>query len=90
MLTAIRGFTQHAITEASDPYLASRTMIPNPVVEFFLLSENYHLDIICFRRSQLSPGAAPSVDLAEVTAGGVRAELSGVPLCVPQGDATAG
>jgi fatty acid desaturase len=44
MLTAIRGFTQHGITEASDPYLASRTMLPNPVVAFFLLNENYHLE----------------------------------------------
>jgi fatty acid desaturase len=43
-LTAIRGFTQHGITEAADPYLASRTMLPNPVVAFFLLNENYHLE----------------------------------------------
>jgi fatty acid desaturase len=43
-LTAIRGFTQHGITEASDPYLASRTMLPNPMVAFFLLNENYHLE----------------------------------------------
>ena len=43
-LTAIRGFTQHGITEASDPYLASRTMLPNPIVAFFLLNENYHLE----------------------------------------------
>jgi fatty acid desaturase len=44
MFTAIRGFTQHGITEASDPYLASRTMLPNPVIAFFLLNENYHLE----------------------------------------------
>jgi fatty acid desaturase len=44
MLTAIRGFSQHGITEASDPYLASRTMLPNPVIAFFLLNENYHLE----------------------------------------------
>jgi fatty acid desaturase/membrane-associated phospholipid phosphatase len=43
-LTAIRGFTQHGITEASDPYLASRTMLPRPIVAFFLLHENYHLE----------------------------------------------
>ncbi|HEY2015253.1 MAG TPA: fatty acid desaturase [Bryobacteraceae bacterium] len=41
---AIRGFTQHGITDASDPYLASRTMLPNPVIAFFLLNENYHLE----------------------------------------------
>ena len=39
-LTAIRGFTQHGITEASDPYLASRTMLPSPIVAFLLLNEN--------------------------------------------------
>jgi fatty acid desaturase len=43
-MTAIRGFTQHGITEATDPYLASRTMLPHPVVAFFLLNENYHLE----------------------------------------------
>ncbi len=43
-MTAIRGFTQHGITDASDPYIASRTIIPNPVVGFFLLHENYHLE----------------------------------------------
>jgi len=44
MFTAIRGFTQHGITEASDPYLASRTMLPHPLIAFFLLNENYHLE----------------------------------------------
>ena len=43
-LTAIRGFTQHGITDAADPYIASRTILPNPVVGFFLLHENYHLE----------------------------------------------
>jgi fatty acid desaturase/membrane-associated phospholipid phosphatase len=44
MLTAIRGFSQHGITVASDPYLASRTMLANPLIAFFLLNENYHLE----------------------------------------------
>lgn len=44
LFTGIRGFTQHGITQAADPYLASRTMLPNPVVAFFLLHENYHLE----------------------------------------------
>ena len=43
-LTAIRGFTQHGITDASDPYIASRTILPSPLVGFFLLHENYHLE----------------------------------------------
>jgi len=44
MFTAIRGFTQHGITDAADPYLASRTMLPNPLIAFFLLNENFHLE----------------------------------------------
>jgi fatty acid desaturase/membrane-associated phospholipid phosphatase len=44
LFTAIRGFTQHGITDATDPYLASRTMLPHPVIAFFLLNENYHLE----------------------------------------------
>jgi fatty acid desaturase len=43
-LTALRGFTQHGVTDATDPYLASRTVLPNPIVGFFLLHENYHLE----------------------------------------------
>jgi fatty acid desaturase len=43
-MTAIRGFTQHGITDASDPYIASRTILPNPIVGFFLLHENFHLE----------------------------------------------
>jgi len=43
-LTAIRGFTQHGITDATDPYIASRTILPHPIVGFFLLHENYHLE----------------------------------------------
>ncbi len=43
-MTNIRGFTQHGITDAADPYLASRTMKPHAVVAFCLLNENYHLE----------------------------------------------
>lgn len=43
-MTNIRGFTQHGITDAHDPFLASRTVLPNRVVEFCLLNENYHLE----------------------------------------------
>ncbi|HTM51517.1 MAG TPA: fatty acid desaturase [Bryobacteraceae bacterium] len=43
-LTSIRGFAQHGITDAGDPYIASRTMLPHPIVEFFVLHENYHLE----------------------------------------------
>lgn len=43
-LTAIRGFTQHGITDATDPYIASRTILPHPLVGFLLLNENYHLE----------------------------------------------
>src|ERR1700691_4589837 len=44
LFTALRRFTQHGITDASDPYIASRTILPNPLVGFFLLHENYHLE----------------------------------------------
>jgi fatty acid desaturase/membrane-associated phospholipid phosphatase len=43
-LTAMRGFTQHGITNAKDPFLASRTVLPNRIVGFLLLHENYHLE----------------------------------------------
>jgi fatty acid desaturase len=43
-MTNIRGFTQHGITDASDPFIASRTMKPHPLVAFCLLNENYHLE----------------------------------------------
>jgi fatty acid desaturase len=43
-MTNLRGFTQHGITEASDPLLASRTMRPHPFIAFLLLNENYHLE----------------------------------------------
>jgi fatty acid desaturase len=43
-MTAIRGFTQHGIADAADPYIASRTILPHPVVGIFLLHENYHLE----------------------------------------------
>jgi fatty acid desaturase len=40
----LRGFTQHGIVEASDPFTASRTVKPNPLVALCLLNENYHLE----------------------------------------------
>ena len=43
-MTNVRGFTQHGLTDAHDPLLASRTMRPNPVVSFLLLNENLHLE----------------------------------------------
>lgn len=43
-MTNVRGFTQHGITDAADPFLASRTMTPNRLVALLLLNENYHLE----------------------------------------------
>jgi fatty acid desaturase len=57
--TNIRGFTQHGITDHHDPYLASRSMRPNPAVAFCLLNENYHLEHHLFPE-------VPSYHLAEV------------------------
>jgi fatty acid desaturase len=43
-MTAIRGFAQHGITDVRDPYIASRTIMPHPMVRFLLLNENFHLE----------------------------------------------
>ena len=43
-MTNLRGFAQHGIALASDPFTASRTMQPHPLVAFCLLNENYHLE----------------------------------------------
>jgi len=43
-MTAIRGLTQHGITNAQDPFIASRSIQAQPLVAFFLLNENYHLE----------------------------------------------
>ena len=43
-MTNVRGFTQHGLTDARDPLLASRTMRPNRLVSFLLLNENLHLE----------------------------------------------
>jgi fatty acid desaturase len=43
-MTNIRGFTQHGITDAKDPFLASRSIHTNPVIAFCVLHENYHLE----------------------------------------------
>ncbi len=43
-MVQVRGFTQHGITDAHDPLLASRSIEANSVVAFFLLNENYHLE----------------------------------------------
>ena len=43
-MTAIRGLTQHGITNAQDPFMASRSIQAKPLVAFFLLNENYHLE----------------------------------------------
>ena len=58
-MTNIRGFAQHGLTDAHDPYLASRTMKPHPVIAFCLLSENYHLEHHLFPE-------VPSYHLAEL------------------------
>jgi fatty acid desaturase len=44
VMVQVRGFTQHGITDAHDPFLASRSIEAHPVVAFLLLNENYHLE----------------------------------------------
>ena len=43
-ISAVRALAQHALTDAHDPLLASRSVESNQVVSFFLLNENYHLE----------------------------------------------
>lgn len=40
----IRGFTQHSLSDVTDPFLASRNVRTNRCVEFLMLNENYHLE----------------------------------------------
>ena len=58
-MTAIRGLTQHGITNAQDPFIASRSIQANRVVAFFLLNENFHLEHHLFPE-------IPSYNLAQV------------------------
>ncbi len=64
--TLIRGFTQRSIAEASDPYLAGRTMFPNPAFAFLMLNENHPLEhrlfpqIASFRFPRLHKSKNPS------------------------------
>lgn len=43
-LTALRGLSQHAMTDMKDPYLASRTIVPSRLVQTLMIHENYHLE----------------------------------------------
>jgi fatty acid desaturase len=43
-VSAVRALAQHALTDAHDPLLASRSVRSNAVVSFLLLNENYHLE----------------------------------------------
>ena len=40
----IRGLVQHGLTDHQDPMIASRTLVVHPIVEFFMIYENYHLE----------------------------------------------
>jgi fatty acid desaturase len=43
-MTAVRGLSQHGVANASDPYLASRSIQASPLVSFIMLHENFHLE----------------------------------------------
>ena len=50
-LVNIRGMSQHTgLAEPSSPVRGSRTFLTNPVVEFFMCSENFHLEHHLFPR----------------------------------------
>lgn len=59
--TSVRGFTQHGITVADDPFLASRSIRPSRLVAFCLLNENFHLEHHLFPE-------IPSYNLARLNA----------------------
>ena len=43
-ISGVRALAQHALTEAHDPLLASRSVRSNRIVAFLLLNENFHLE----------------------------------------------
>ncbi|NWF65447.1 MAG: fatty acid desaturase, partial [Chloroflexi bacterium] len=43
-LIGLWGLAQHALTNASDPLLASRSVHANPLVSFCFINQNYHLE----------------------------------------------
>jgi fatty acid desaturase len=89
-ISAVRALAQHALTDGRDPLLASRTVRSNPVVAFFLLNENYHLEHHLFpeipsynlpRLHALLRGRLPysvdAVSYSQFLAGFVRRTLHG-------------
>jgi len=59
LMVNVRSLAAHGITDAADPFLASRSIEANPVVAFFLRNENYHLEHHLFPE-------VPSYNLARV------------------------
>ena len=43
-LIGLWGLVQHAFTDASDPLLATRSVRAHPIVSFFFINQNYHLE----------------------------------------------
>lgn len=43
-LIGLWGLAQHAFTNASDPLLATRSVHAHPVISFFFINQNYHLE----------------------------------------------
>ena len=50
VITQMRAFAQHTLTDASQPLLAARSMRPAWVVSYLMLHENYHLEHHLFPR----------------------------------------
>jgi fatty acid desaturase len=50
LITQVRAFAQHTLTDPTDPLLAARSMRPWRVVSFVMLHENYHLEHHLFPR----------------------------------------
>lgn len=50
LITQLRAFAQHTLTDPTDPLLAARSMRPWRLVSFVMLYENYHLEHHLFPR----------------------------------------
>ncbi len=50
LITQLRAFAQHTLTDPTDPLLAARSMRPWRLVSFVMLHENYHLEHHLFPR----------------------------------------
>ena len=72
VLTGIRGISQHAFTDPTHPFLASRSIRAGKLARFLMLNENYHLEhhlfpeIPSYHLDQVYALVAPRLDKGTV------------------------